>query len=345
MFEKFYPTELAVSSYDIDYERMYSKGMRGLIYDIDNTLVMHGADANEEAVSLFTRLTKMGYSVCFISNNKEPRVRRFYDGLATGGVCTDKMHYLFKADKPSRKNYRKAMEIMGTDETNTCFIGDQLFTDVYGANRTGIKSILVKPIDKHEEIQIVLKRKLEKPLLMAYHHRNRKKNDKKSIVLIGFMGSGKSTIGRALEKKLKCVYLDTDAFIEAKEGMSISEMFAVKGEKSFREAETEVLRGLCKDTKRMVISTGGGMPLRSENRVLLKKLGIVVYLKTSPENVIKRLEGDTTRPLLQRPDKEEAVTNMMRQREPAYKESSDFTVYTDGKTVDEIVKEIELMCL
>lgn len=344
MFEKFYPTELAVSSYDIDYGRMYSKGMRGLIYDIDNTLVMHGADANDEAVSLFDKLVKMGYSVCFISNNKEPRVKRFYDGLAAGGVCMEKIHYVFKADKPSRKNYIKAMEIMGTDETNTCFIGDQLFTDVYGANRTGIKSILVKPIDKHEEIQIVLKRKLEKPLLTAYHYRNRKLNEKKNIILIGFMGSGKSTIGRALEKRFKCIYLDTDSFIEAKEGMSITEMFAVNGEKSFRDAETTALRGLCNDKKRMIISTGGGMPLRSENRVLLKKLGIVVYLKTSPEAVIKRLEGDTTRPLLQRPDKEEAITNMMKQREPAYTESSDLTVYTDGKTVDEIVREIELMC-
>jgi len=102
----------------------------------------------------------MGYSVLFLSNNKEPRVKSFAE--AVGGK------YIFKGNKPSKKGYIRAMEIMDTDRSNTLFVGDQLFTDVWGAKRTGIKSVLVMPIDKKEEIQIVLKRKLEWIVLRSY---------------------------------------------------------------------------------------------------------------------------------------------------------------------------------
>ena len=166
MLERFYPDEWLDSAYIIDYEGLYAGGFRGLIFDIDNTLVPHGAPADVRAVELFRRLKAIGFSCCLLSNNKEPRVKMFNQAI---GVS-----YIFKAGKPGREGYLKAMEKMGTNEKNTVFIGDQLFTDVWGAKRTGIRSILVKPIDPKEEIQIVLKRRLE--WIVLYFYKNRRKN-------------------------------------------------------------------------------------------------------------------------------------------------------------------------
>lgn len=160
MLQKFYPGAYVDSTYVIDFDRLYGEGYRGLIFDIDNTLVPHGARADERAKELFAHLKELGYTCCLLSNNKEPRVKMFNDDV--------QVNYIFKAGKPSVKNYKKAMELMGTDERNTLFIGDQIFTDVYGANRAGIRTILVKPIHPKEEIQIVLKRYLEKIVLFFY---------------------------------------------------------------------------------------------------------------------------------------------------------------------------------
>lgn len=165
MFNKLYPTKYLDSSYSIDYEQLYRSGIRGLIYDIDNTLVEHGMPATERAIKLFEQLRSIGFDTCLISNNKEPRVKPFADAVGS--------KYVYDAHKPSRKNYIRAMELMGTDTGNTYFIGDQIFTDVYGANRAGIPSILVKPIHPKEEIQIVLKRKLEKIVLFCYKRRKK----------------------------------------------------------------------------------------------------------------------------------------------------------------------------
>lgn len=165
MFKKLYPTKYLDSSYSIDYEQLYRSGIRGLIYDIDNTLVEHGMPATERAIKLFEQLRSIGFDTCLISNNKEPRVKPFADAVGS--------KYVYDAHKPSRKNYIRAMELMGTDTGNTYFIGDQIFTDVYGANRAGIPSILVKPIHPKEEIQIVLKRKLEKIVLFCYKWRKK----------------------------------------------------------------------------------------------------------------------------------------------------------------------------
>lgn len=165
MFKKLYPTKYLDSSYSIDYEQLYRSGIRGLIYDIDNTLVEHGMPATERAIKLFEQLRSIGFDTCLISNNKEPRVKPFADAVGS--------KYVYDAHKPSRKNYIRAMELMGTDTGNTYFIGDQIFTDVYGANRAGISSILVKPIHPKEEIQIVLKRKLEKIVLFCYKRRKK----------------------------------------------------------------------------------------------------------------------------------------------------------------------------
>lgn len=166
MFDTFFPDEYVVSTYVIPFEKLYEEGYKGLVFDIDNTLVPHGAPADERAVKLFERLRKMGFSTCLISNNREPRVRPFAEKVESKFVCN--------AHKPSTKNYRKAMEIMGTDLAHTIFIGDQLFTDVYGAKRTGMRNILVKPIHPKEEIQIILKRYLEK-IVLYFYMKERKK--------------------------------------------------------------------------------------------------------------------------------------------------------------------------
>lgn len=160
MFRRFYPKRLAPSSYDIDYEKLYQEGYRGILFDIDNTLVGHGADATPRAIELFDRLKKIGFKTCLISNNSDERVKRFNKNIGT--------NYIHKANKPSTKNYIKATKIMGTRIDNTVFVGDQLFTDVFGANRIGMMTYLVKPIHPKEEIQIVLKRKFERIVLYFY---------------------------------------------------------------------------------------------------------------------------------------------------------------------------------
>lgn len=163
MFEKFYPAKEADSAYDIDYKSLYEQGYRGLIYDIDNTLTEHGAPATEKTVALMHELKKIGFGICLLSNNKEERVKMFNKDIH--------VQYIHKAGKPSVAGYEKAMQLIGTKKENTVFIGDQIFTDIYGANRTGLVTYLVKPIDKKEEIQIILKRYLEKIILYFYHKR------------------------------------------------------------------------------------------------------------------------------------------------------------------------------
>ncbi len=166
MFDTFFPDEYVASTYVIPFEKLYEEGYRGLIFDIDNTLVPHGAPADGRACKLFERLREIGFATCLISNNQEPRVKPFADAVGS--------EYVFNAHKPSRKNYVKAMRIMGTGLQDTIFIGDQLFTDVYGAKRTGMRNILVKPIHPKEEIQIVLKRYLEKIVLHFYRKKCKK---------------------------------------------------------------------------------------------------------------------------------------------------------------------------
>ncbi len=170
MFDRFFPDDYKMSTYVIPFEKLYEEGYRGVIFDIDNTLVPHGAPADERAKKLFVRLKEIGFASCLISNNQEPRVKMFNEEIRT--------NYIYNAHKPSTKNYKKAMEIMGTDQSNTIFVGDQLFTDVWGAKRSGIRNILVKPIHPKEEIQIVLKRYLERIVLYFYKKKQKKRLSK-----------------------------------------------------------------------------------------------------------------------------------------------------------------------
>lgn len=167
MFKKFYPMEDWNTAYEEqEYLRLYENGFRGIIFDIDNTLVEHGAPVNEQAVALIEKLRRMGFAVCFLSNNGEERVSSFCKKLDAV--------YIFKAGKPGIKGYEVAMELIGTTKDQTVSVGDQIFTDMWGANRAGVYSVLVKQIGKKEEFQIVLKRYLERIVLHFYRKRKAK---------------------------------------------------------------------------------------------------------------------------------------------------------------------------
>lgn len=171
MFERFFPDATVTSTYDIDYEKLYREGYRGVLFDIDNTLVEHGMEASERAKKLFAKLKEIGFECCLISNNKKKRVYTFNE--------TIDVHTVFNAHKPAKKGYYYAMELMNTRPENTLFVGDQLFTDIFGAKRIGLKNFLVKPINEHEEIQIVLKRKLERIVLKEYRMKKREEKRKR----------------------------------------------------------------------------------------------------------------------------------------------------------------------
>ena len=171
MLQMMYPDEYLESTYQIDFEEMYNKGYRGVLFDIDNTLVPHGAPADERAIALFRRLKEIGFQTCLISNNKEPRVKSFCEQVGSP--------YIYKAGKPLPKGYLEGIRKMGIKKQNTIFVGDQIFTDVFGAKRAEVYTILVKPIHPKEEIQIVLKRYLEKIVLFFYFRYEKKKRVEK----------------------------------------------------------------------------------------------------------------------------------------------------------------------
>ena len=184
---------------------------------------------------------------------------------------------------------------------------------------------------------------------------------KNKVILTGFMGCGKSTIGRILAEKRGQEFLDTDHYIEQKQGRSISDIFATQGEEAFRDMETEALRELIQKQEPMVIALGGGLPiggnlygeepvrqralLRGErNRELLAELGYVFYLKITPGEVYRRLKGDTTRPLLQTEDPYTRITELLQQRDVWYEKCADEIITVEGKNkwliADEIIRKM-----
>lgn len=162
----------------------------------------------------------------------------------------------------------------------------------------------------------------------------------KHIILMGFMGCGKSSVGVRLSYKLQKAFLDTDNLIEKMEGMPISNIFDTYGEAYFREKETEVLAALKQEKADRIISLGGGTPLREENRMILKELGTVIYLKVSADTVYERLQGDTTRPLLQGENPKQRIEQLLEQRSRIYESAADVIICGDGKTHEEVIAEI-----
>lgn len=162
-----------------------------------------------------------------------------------------------------------------------------------------------------------------------------------NVILIGFMGCGKSTVGLKLSYRLKKTIIDTDKEIEKEEKRSISDIFAAEGEAYFRNKETECLRRLLETAGNQIISVGGGLPMREENRKLMHQLGRVVYLRAQAETIYDRLKHDTTRPLLQGDHPREKIRTLMAQREQNYVKAADVIVDVDGKDFEQILSEIE----
>ncbi|MBQ7924460.1 MAG: shikimate kinase [Clostridia bacterium] len=159
-----------------------------------------------------------------------------------------------------------------------------------------------------------------------------------NLVLCGMMGAGKTTVGKALAKQSKRKCLDTDAVITKKHG-DIKNIFASCGEAHFRGLETATVRDLTKKDK-MVVSVGGGLVLRKENVDLLKENGKIVYLRAKKETLVRRLQSDKSRPLLQGEDLEKRVENLIQERAETYERVADYIIDVDGKTPETIAKEI-----
>lgn len=161
-----------------------------------------------------------------------------------------------------------------------------------------------------------------------------------NLILIGFMGSGKTSLGVKLSYRLRMPVEDTDKLIERREGRSVNEIFVDDGESYFRQLETDLLRELAAKNGARIYSTGGGMPVKEENRGLLKKLGKVIYLRVSPETVYERLKGDSARPLLQCGDPLERIRELLEEREEAYAACADVIIDADEADMESILKRI-----
>ena len=158
-----------------------------------------------------------------------------------------------------------------------------------------------------------------------------------NIVLIGFMGCGKSTVGKKLASALNYEFQDTDAMIEEMYGKTISKMF----EEYFRNAETELLRKLSTEAEGLVFATGGGMPMREENAALLRKIGTVIFLEAKIETILERLQNDTGRPLADGEDREKRLRPLYEKRLPVYREAADYILDTEEKSFYAIIEEIK----
>ncbi|GBR76293.1 shikimate kinase [Candidatus Termititenax persephonae] len=165
-----------------------------------------------------------------------------------------------------------------------------------------------------------------------------------NIILIGFMGSGKTSTGRLLAKHLGYQFIDIDQIIEQKHGMTCAKIFAQRGEDFFRKQETTALKEL-HGLANSVIATGGGIILSADNRSFLKNLGTLIYLKTPPAEILKRVEHDTTRPLLPAEHKLDAINKMLSVRQPLYLAAAQIIVETctgqPEKTAAEILRILQ----
>ena len=156
----------------------------------------------------------------------------------------------------------------------------------------------------------------------------------KNIVLIGFMGSGKTTVGQVLAKELAYNFVDTDDLVETRAGMAIGKIFETQGEQAFRQSETEALSEAMTMDK-VIVSTGGGIVTIEANNILLSK-GLVVYLEASPKQIYANVKNDTSRPLLQGGNVYQKICTMLEDREGLYKQAAHYTVKVDNKTPKEI---------
>lgn len=160
MFKMFYPYEYVESVFSIDYNKLYGKGYKAIIFDIDNTLVHHGEDSTKEVDELFQMIHNIGFKTLLLSDNGEERIKRFIKNIDSP--------YIHNANKPKKANFLKSIEILDIKKEEAVYIGDQIFKDIYGANKSGIDNILVKYMRYSDETKIGIRRNLEKIILKFY---------------------------------------------------------------------------------------------------------------------------------------------------------------------------------
>lgn len=161
----------------------------------------------------------------------------------------------------------------------------------------------------------------------------------RNLFLIGYMGTGKSTVAKFLSEKHGWDVLEMDAMIVQQEGMSIADIFEIHGEEHFRDIESNLIKEICLQENK-VVSCGGGVVLRSQNVDAMKRGGIIVLLLASPETIWERVKDDTNRPLLQGNKTIEYLREMMEKRRKKYENAADIMVHTDGKEMAEICNEL-----
>lgn len=161
----------------------------------------------------------------------------------------------------------------------------------------------------------------------------------KNIFLIGFMGSGKSTVAEVLAKELSVPQVEMDERIVKEQGMPITEIFERYGEVHFRDIETDLVKRLQSENG-VVVSCGGGAVLREENRRLMKESGVIIWLTAQPETILERVKNSTNRPILNGHMNVEYIEALMEKRRACYEEAADYVIETDGKQIESICKEI-----
>jgi len=185
MLKKYYPYGYVKSVFSINYNKLYDKGYRGIIFDLDNTLVHHGDNSNEEVDNLFKKIQDIGFKTIILSDNDSERIERFLKNI-------DSM-YISEAGKPNIHGFNKAVNMLGIDKSKCIVIGDQVFTDILGANKSGIDSILVKFIQIDENEKIGKKRHVEK-IILKFYFKNKKYRNR----------LGNISLDKAPRKKLFC---------------------------------------------------------------------------------------------------------------------------------------------
>lgn len=160
MLQLLFPGDYVEDVFSINYDKLYSNGYRGLIFDIDNTLVPHGADSTAQVDELFKKLHNNGFKTLLLSNNNKQRIERFIENIDT--------LYIEESGKPHPAAYLKAVQMMNLDKSEVMVIGDQVFTDVLGANRAGLENILVKYIGYYKKEKKGIRRNVEKIVLWLY---------------------------------------------------------------------------------------------------------------------------------------------------------------------------------
>lgn len=270
MLKAFYPYEYVDSVFNIDYDKLYAMGIRGLIFDIDNTLVLHGTDSTPEVDALFLRLQEKGFKPLLLSNNEEKRILRFIQNFRT--------YYIHDAGKPKPDGYLKALEVMELEKTQVVVIGDQVFTDILGANRAGMASILVKFLRWPQEKNLGRRRRVEQAILVTYRLRRRYQHR-----LGGVAKHGKNT-GKRRRRNFCDIHPVFYKISTQKETLKRHVQDLLSKESFAAEQRRALLPNVVSTQRSKVIKTGPGIdPVLQENKAVNIKLacqkldGLVVH--------------------------------------------------------------------